>query len=523
MAEYQWNPSSVAKQIAGALSAMNGYVPVSHDQVIVEPTGFAGRYIITVYDSPQAANTIIPMLDEYGSIPLSFGEFIKMPIGQMTNRQDLTMDPRQHGIAYGGTTSGKSSLYRYMLLHLLRYPKCFIWIGGTWKLYKFVSGLVDPYLDTEFPCPIDWIAHGHQDVANMLAAWLDVGEYRMGLGENESVDLPTGFLIMDEVTYVVKEKSVVGIRNGKPYKIDALYSDGLRGNAEAGLWMWSASQHDTQFNLGDDGGTAGAQMMFKFIFAIGDYQSSGRVTNDFSLSLPTHPGECWARPSQTSPLYKLREPYPRKGRTDMAHNGPTMHDMVWARRHIPHKIDHGSAVAAGEHYANRHGPMVTEEYIRYLKVKPSAGNSTVPVNGSNIPLLGGGMSFPKQDWAAAEELVNEMIRHEAGMLPDSPANDVATEGGQTNGHTVRDSPVRTASLRTGNREDRIRAIIAGNDAKEGEPMTRGEIIAELESQFDDVVKNPNVVTNILLSLMGADPPVIGRVADDKGNQRYYSL
>lgn len=510
MAEYQWNPGSVAKQIANALSAMNDYAPVSHDQVIVEPTGFAGRYLITIYDSPQAANAIIPMLDEHGSIPLSFGEFIKCPIGLQTNRQMLTMDPRQHGTAIGGTTSGKSSQFRAMLLHILRYPNCFVWIGGTWKLYKFVSGLVDPFLNTEFPCPIDWIAHGHQDVANMMASWLDIGEYRMSLSEHELVGLPTGFLIMDEVTYIVKDKSVVGIRNGKPYKLDALLSDIVRGNAEADLWTWLATQHDTQFNLGDDGGTVGAQMMFKFIFAIGDYQSAGRVTNDFSLSLPTHPGECWVRPGLTMPLYKLRVPYPRKGQTDPVHNGPTMSEMVWARRHIPHKLDAGSANAAGEHYANRHGPMVDAAYINYLKTKPNnTASGTNGTSGSNGAISVGGMSFSKQDLADAEEQFYQMLRQESGLPPDMPANDSGQLVSEPNGQVAVQGKTRA---------DRIIAVLQVRKDNGGEPMTRGEIIDELKEKFDDVVMNPRVVSNILGELVDADSPLIDR--DAIGRYRY---
>lgn len=482
MAKYSFSPNDVAAQIATALSILTD-TPVGNDQVIVEPTEYAGRYLITVYDSPQAASAVIPLLDAYGSIPTSIGELCT--IGYRTNRKPQGMSLRQHGILIGGTTSGKSNALHVMLAHALRCPDCFVWVGSKWKLYDFVFPYIEPFLNTEFPSPLDWVAHGQQDIVNMMAAFLEIGKYRMNLRYDERENLPTGILVLDEVTYTIKDKHTKAMWDGKLHNADSLLSDNVRGNAEPDLWTWGATQHDTMFNLGDDGGTVGAQMMFKFIFAIGDYQSAGRVTNDFSLSLPTHPGECWARLGLTSPLFKLRVPYAQKPNKERLHNGPTLLDIAWNRRSIPHKLDAGSADAAGEHYANRHGPMVTEEYIKYLRsdAQTQTAATTSKDTGSAPSFDVGGFSFSKEELADAEEQFNQMMREASGALPASNGN------GNGNGLT------NTVSTAVDSQPTTLKHQVFDVVKSSGEPLGRADIIEALSAR-GIAVRNVNTVTNI---------------------------
>jgi len=518
MAKFSFPTGDAAEQIATALSILSGQ-PVSKDQVVVEPTDDAGRYLITVYETAAIAAKVIKYMDEYGSIPTTMGELC--PVGHRTNHKLCKMDLRQHGQIIGGTTSGKSSLIHIMLAHATRCTDCFIWIGGVWKLYDFVMAYVERYINVCHDCgvkhlpPIDWIAHGQQDVCNMMAAFMQIAKYRMNLRNNQRGGLPCGILVLDEVTFITDDKFTKGYVNGKPMNASDMIAGIARGTASAKLYEWLATQHDTMTNFGDQGATTISQMMFSFVFAIRSQGSVGRVLDDYSLPTPRKRGECWADLGLDNPIFKLRIPYPQTpdiGKP-VLHDGPKLDEIMWNRRHIPHVMDPGSANAAGEHYANRFR-MVDDEYIDYLTrdddaqgIEDGINRATaggVPLNGGYLPDL----SIAEEQEAEREfyRLVNSKASQNGNGLREE------WEKGKT------DERVSSVPVQYKNRADRVMAIIFTNDIDGGSPMGRGEIIDKLVGMGDDV-KNPRVVSNLLNDLVNADPPRLVRTEDDK----YYSL
>jgi hypothetical protein len=519
MPKYSFPVGEVAESIATALSIASRE-PVDKGQVVVEPTGQAGRFLITVYESAEFASKVIPYLDKHGSIPTSIGELCT--VGYRTNRKPAQMNLLQHGQVIGASTSGKSSLIHIMLAHATRCPDCFIWIGGVWKLWDFVSAWVEPYLDTGIKAPIDWIAHGHQDVCNMIAAFLNGAAYRMNIRPvSKREHLPAGILILDEVTYLVQNRMVKAIYGGEEKGASTLIADVARGTAGANMYEWLSTQRDTQDNLGDEGGTTAAMMGFAFIFRIRDHLSIGRVTGRYDLDIPANTGECWADLGPGNPILKLRIPYAQDPGKRKLHDGLTLSDISWSRRDIPHEVDEGTAQAFGKDYANRH-QYVTEEFLDYLTTPQTATNT--PVAGV-VPTSMNSLLSPASEAELMEAETKflrmqayETNKHEAnngdGNYTEVESYSPQIETQASNGHEV----TATADKYT-TRAARVQAVVVDNDINGRNPMSRGEIIDKLKEDFNDIVRNPNVVTNILGDLMKCEPPVISKTEDD----RYYSL
>lgn len=506
MAKYNFPSGETAESIATALSLVSN-IPIRKDQVVVEPTPQAGQYLITVYESADFATKVIPFLDKHGSIPTSMGELCT--VGYRTNRQPTQMDLRQHGQIIGATESGKTSLIHTMLAHATRCPDCVIWIGGTWKLYDFVGPWLEVYLDKGIKPPLDWVRYGHQDVCEMMAAFLRGAEYRTNLRIHQRNHLPYVILILDEVTYLVSNRLVRANVNGEEMTASAMLAGIARGTAGAGMYEWLATQRDTQDNLGDEGGTTAAQMGFAFVFRIRDPGTVGRVTGDYSLPNPSARGECWADLGPNVPVQKLRVPYPQT--PDMnkptLHDGPRIDEISWTRRHITHELDPGTAAAAGEAYADRF-QYVTEEYLDYLR-------TTKPITASTSTTVGpmDGLLSPTTDaeLIEAELYYNKMVA-QVGAALGAPQSHAATTNSNGRGDDTTDPGVGSedelGALRT--RTERVLAIVRAS----GAAMTRAEIIAKL-AEMGDYVSDPQVVTNICGKYCKADPPKMGRTDDNK--------
>lgn len=501
MAKYSFPAGETAESIATALSILSGR-RIRKDQVIVEPTEDAGEYLVTVYENAELATRVIPFLDEHGSIPTSMGELCL--VGHKTNRSPAMMDLRQHGQLIGATESGKSSLLHKMLAHATRCPDCVIWVGGVWKLYDFVSEWLEAYLNSGLLPPIDWVANGHEDVCEMMAAFLRGAAYRTNTRKTDRTHLPYMILVLDEVTYIVNNKHVKGIVHGEEMTASQMLAGIARGTAGARMYEWLATQRDTFENLGVDGGTTAAQMGFAFVFRIRDQGTVGRVTGDYTLPNPTGRGQCWADLGPESPIYSLRIPYPHTMDTSKPalHDGPRLDQVSWARRNIPHVLDEGTANAAGPAYADRHR-YVTEEYLDYLRTTKTL--TPQPIGGTIMDSMIG--PIDAEEYLAAETLFNQRVA--------ARQNDHANGNGAS-ASLPEYAPVSEATVLADYRprKQRILDIVQGANG----PMVRGEIITELERMGDNI-GNAKVVTNLCGEL--ARDGTIRKTDDDP--PKYYAV
>lgn len=499
----------MAEAIAIAMAEATS-LPVQRGQVIVEPTKNVGEFKVTIYESAEFASRVIPFMDKFGSIPTSIGELC--PVGFQTNRTPGLLDLKQHGQIIGESSSGKTSLIHRMLAHATRCPDCIIWIGGVWKLYNFVGPWLEIYRNTGIKPPFDYTVHGHEDVANMIGAFLRSAYYRQSLPMDARDTLPTIILVLDEVTFIVEDKYTKVIIHGND---GITLSQGIarvaRGTHEMDQVMWLATQRDTQDNLGPEGGTTAAQMGFAFVFRIRDQHTLGRVFHKYQLEQIVNRGECWADLGPDNPIVRLRVAYPQtdnlRGRPPL-HDGPKLSQISWARRDIPHVLDAGSAQAAGECYADRF-QLVDDDFLEYLrKPKPTTAPAALGMASGVVgsSLSSGGID--PAELAAAEQLYAQRVNH---YLSQNGNGAVTPAEASTAVMVDTDQPKKRA--------DRVQNILEANARHGGQPMTRGEIIERLEKDYEDVVSNPRVVSNILGELLKADPPTIERTEDD----RYYWL
>lgn len=530
MTKYNFATGDVAESIASAMAdilseELGRSVSVQKDQVVVEPTRNAGEFKITIYDNPEFASRVIPFMDLNGNIPTSMGELC--PIGFETNRKLCKLDLRQHGHIVGESSSGKTSLLHVMLAHATRCPDCIIWVGGVWKLYNFMGPWLEIYKDTGIRPPFDWVAHGHEDVAEQMAAFLRIATHRQSLPFSKRADLPMMILVLDEVTFIVEDKYTKGDVHGELLTLSQMIARIARGTHEMDMFEWLATQRDTQDNLGPEGGTTAAQMGFSFVFRIRDQYTLGRVFNEYSLSQIKNRGEAWGDLGPDNPIVRLRVAYPQTDniRKAILHNGPKISQISWARRDIPHVLDEGSQLAAGDTYADRF-QLVDEDSLTYLRQVRNPTSS--PVDTANTYGAFGvlpAIDESSAEWAAAAAQYEQRVRFYAGQNEPAPGIE-SSSSTELDDHSIEEPRTDNSGVPTladfsqyKKRADRVRALVAANGANGGQPMKRGEIIDRLKNDFGDSVQNSKVVTNILRDLVKEIPPVIGKTDDD----RYYSL
>lgn len=500
MSKYRFPLSEAADTIASAMSKKLKR-PIDRSQVVIEPHGDAvSQYVVTIYKAPDIAKKVIPFLDRNGSIPIEIGTLC--PVGFRTNRKECSMNPWQHGQIIGATESGKSSCLHVLMGHVTRCPDCFVWVGGVWKLWDFVGSWIEPYVGSDFRPPIERIAHGQQDVCDMLAAFLNVASYRLNLRNHQRTGLKYGILILDEFTYIADNRYVTTLYNGENLNAGKLTRDVVCGTAGAKQYSWITAQRDTMDNFGDQGGTITTQPGFTFLFYLKDRDAIGRTMGNYGLDLPRSKGECWLDLGMTGGVNKLRIPYPQADDPlkEVLHGGPKVSEIAWARRNINHEMDPGSLTAADEYFPNRF-PFVTEEYIDYLSKPPSKKGRANKTGADGVDAMLSGM-IPPELLMQLSELDREykLLTQEGGEA--EAAGDGSSERSQ----------YTTLS-------DRVCAVVVANSAKGKPPMSRKEIIDSVEREFGEVAANPNVVTNYLGNHCKGEKPRLAKTDDNK----YYAL
>lgn len=299
----------------------------------------------------------------------------------------------QHGQHIGKTRSGKTSLIHTLLAFMtacagneIDLDNCVIWICGTEKLYDLVAAWLEIYLGTDFDPPFDWVARGPEDTLAMLIALMNVARYRQAVPMSQR-RWPTIICILDEASFALKNKTVQDIYDGQPVTMSDMGGNIGQGAGSANCFLHYATQRDTNDQLGDRGGDIAAQTGFTTAFKISDQATIGRLMGDYRLAMPRQKGEFWLNgggeegeegPQLVKAPY-IQEVDPTKRRL---HDGVTIADVSWSRRHFRRPLDEGSARAAGPHYARRYR-RVTPEFLAYTgggMVVPSTGTSTRKVD-----------------------------------------------------------------------------------------------------------------------------------------------
>lgn len=470
----------------------------------------AGTYSVTVVDRDVMAQ-VRPYID-----PPGFGSFRDPMLAGY--RLDGTPHPLrldQHGQFIGQSTSGKSSLIQSAIAHATRSRRglpAVVWIGGVQKLYDLVGPWIEPYCDTGFRSPIDWIAYGHQHTLMMMAAAMRIGRHRQNLRMHERGNWPAIFLILDECSFLLEAHGEWIEFDGQKMFADALAADILRGATSGDVYACLAMQHDVHAVLGDKGGTLQAQMRYTGVFKIRDEGTLGRQLGDYKLPMPRFQGEYWLDDGENLP-FRLKAPYiqtPDKGKQLLLPQGPFLDALAWSRRVDEQQritLDPVSTRIAGEAYRNRH-TMVDDAFVSYVRGIDASfiPEFVQPIPSQRTPRYGDPeqrevdeaqeelLRAVKELVAAGENVPQEMLDMlaAAGLIEEPDATCLAKPDLA--------APMPTALvpslLGRRARHDRVLEIVRASP----EPLTRGQIADQLKEQGDHFT-DPQVVSNALTKLI----------------------
>lgn len=362
-------PPDAAEPIAIALSEQLG-VELESRFVGVRKLPAAGLYSITTVIE-DVMGRLYPYHDERIQRRISDPAVCGYGIDTKPVKLLLT----QHGQHIGKTRSGKTSLIHTLLAFMtacanneIDLDNCVIWICGTEKLYDLVAAWLEIYLNTDFDPPFDWVARGPEDTLAMLIALMNVARYRQGVPMAQR-RWPTIICILDEASFAFRNKTVMDVYDGQPVTMSDMGGNIGQGAGSANCFVHYATQRDTNDQLGDRGGDISAQAGFTSAFQISDQATIGRLMGDYRLPMPRQKGEFWLNgggeegeegPQLVKAAY-IQEVDPTKRRL---HNGATIADVSWSRRHFRRPLDAGSARAAGPVYAARFR-RVTQEFLAY--------------------------------------------------------------------------------------------------------------------------------------------------------------
>jgi hypothetical protein len=340
-----------AEKIAVALAEVTGQ-EICSDWVQLEKTPAAGTYELTVVGEDVMARTI-PYVDQPEWADVSEPRIYGYRLDGVPHRMRINT----HSQAAGATGSGKTAFLHAELAEETRTRNLAVWVAGTWKLYDLVAGWVEPYADTNLPLPLDWVASGQRDTVDVLVAALRIARWRQCQPMAERDGFTTIIIHLDEASYPLRNRLVRGEYMGVEHTASQLAAKIAQGAGSARVWIKFASQRGVSDHLGDQGADTRANAGYTAIFRTRDPDDVGRLTGDHKLLAPRHAGE-YLLSSDTAPV-RLKVPYlqsvdPNQPRL---HEGLTVSDVAWSRRHFTCGLDAGSASAAGPEYARRHTRM----------------------------------------------------------------------------------------------------------------------------------------------------------------------
>lgn len=359
--------------LAIALSEITGR-DVESGWVRLRKERTAGTYSITVTNRDLMAE-VIEYVDDPTSTSITEPAIVGIEIDGREYRERLD----QHGRAIGSSTSGKSSKLHLELAHVTRCHDAVAWVGGVQKLYDLVGPWLEPYHGTALRPPLDWVAHGQTDTLSMMAAAMSIARWRqrqpMARRRWRKI-----ILYLDEFSFVAQSRQKIAFQ-GEWVDASWLASAMLRGAASGDVHVRPATQRSTVDHFGDRGGDVIANIATNSAFRSKDWAEIGRLTNDYKLPVPNWPGEYYLL-SEGDPIH-LKAPYiqttdPSKPRL---HDGATIADVSWARRHLvgPGLTEVEGLAAAGPAYAARH-QVVDDRMMAYLTDSADA-EDTEPDHG----------------------------------------------------------------------------------------------------------------------------------------------
>lgn len=345
--------SADTERIAIALSEILD-TPLESDWLQIRKLRTAGSYEITVV-LEDSMGDVVPYRDacEWTSIG------VPALVGHGIDRRPVHLNLAQHGEDIGKTRSGKSSLIHVKLAHLTRCRDAVVWVCGAEKLYDFVAGWLDPYARTDWPLPFDWTATGQHDTVNMLVAAMNIARWRQRQPMSQRTGWPHIVIVLDEASFALRNQAVRGNYQGQAVTAAQMAAMISQGAGSANVWLLRATQRSTNDHSGDQGGDTSANVGYSTAFRSKDWAEIGRLMGDFGLPMPRHAGQFWLDPGTGDDPILVKAPYMQEIDPSKAHlhDGATVSDVAWSRRHFPRELDAGSARAAGQAYAERHVRM----------------------------------------------------------------------------------------------------------------------------------------------------------------------
>lgn len=450
-------PAGATEKIAVALAEILK-TRLESSWVQLRKTTAAGGYTITVLLRDVMAD-VIPYVDT--AEPTS----ITQPalVGYGVNREPAHLPLAQHGQVVGKSRYGKSGLINVQFAHGTRCVDAVVWTCGVEKLYDLIGGWVEPYTNTDYPIPFDWVANGPHDTLDMLIAAMNVARWRQRQPMASRVGFKHIWIVLDEASFALRNQSVKGIYQGQFVTMSRMAAMISQGAGSGNVWLLRASQRSTHDHGGDHGADITANVGYSAAFNSHDWAEIGRLIGDFNLPMPSHKGEYWLDTGQGDLPVLLKAPYmqevdPSKPRL---HDGSTVSEVAWSRRRLHQVLDSGSAEAAGDAYRLRCTRM-DDRMRAYLTGEPEPSTATEPVD-------------PHRAGYAAT----------MAALTTTPPADSA-------------EPVATMVGRR-TRADRILDIITAAP----DPVTPQQILVELHGAGDTTASD-QVVTNALTKLVSDD-------------------
>jgi len=387
-----------SEPIAIALRQVTG-AELRADWVQVRRGTFAGEWEITAV-SEDVMGRVRPYVDD----PTPKSSSVPVLIGYDLEGKPYTQDLRAHCQDCGQTRSGKTSLINNRWAAITTWTDGVLWVCGVAKLYDTLAGWLEPYRDTGRPIPINWVASGRLDSLTMLVRALDVGRWRQNQPMSARAAFKTIIVQLDEASDLLQDTKTRIPCQGEMLTASDVCAKFVKRNGSADVWLDLASQRSTGDQWGLRGPEISANTQWRTAFRSGDQAELGRILGwgHYNLATPPHQGCYWLRPPDEDPLM-LRTPYmqevdPNRPRL---HDGPTVSDVAWARRDIPHELDPGSAAAAGEEYARRR-TLMDAGMFAYLTDAPEMA---APPELETV----GGLSVAEQVRREADEILTRAM------------------------------------------------------------------------------------------------------------------
>lgn len=523
--------AQLGELLAIALSEQLGALLESR-WVAVRKDRAAGQYTVTVTSEDTMAR-LYPYVETPG--PVSVRE--PAHVGYGIDAAPVRIALEQHVRYIGQTRGGKTSLFHTLLALLTRCvgnpdiaDDAVVWVGAGVKAYDMLAGWLEIYQDTGLRMPFGWVTSGVDDVAQMLVALMVAARYRQSVPMAQR-RWPAIICLLDEVSFTLGDKGVTVVYQGRKYTASKMGSMVAKAVGSARCWLHYGTQRGVNDEIGEEGGTIAAQTSAAFAFRNGDWQDVARTMGDWKIDPPVHQGETWIRGAHgednlvLSKARYIQEIDPSKPRL---HDGPTLADVSWSRRHCVGELDPGTeaAIAAAvPAYANR-SRVVDAEFMAYLAEPglartggPDAGPP--PATPEDEPdWLDGDQGDPApdevaaevaaaagRDWAGMSEADRRGLAWAVGIAMRERGVTTAEEFLASMRGQPALAPATPVAPESSTRAERIVRIVTDRPG-----VTSREIIAALRADGDEC-QNTVAVYNLLKRLAAPDGPLR---KDEKG-------